>query len=123
MKVAITASGTDLQAAIDPRFGRAQNFIIVETDTMEFEVISNSHMNTAHGAGIQAGQLMSTNDVQVLITGQVGPNAFQTLSAAGIQLYTSQHQTVAQAIDAFKAGQLKQIAEAGIPHAGMGRNR
>lgn len=118
MKIAITATGADLQAQVDPRFGRAQYFIIVDSETMEFEAIENSSLSAAHGAGIQAGQLMSSKDVSAVITGSVGPNAFQTLTAAGIQIFQSPGGTVQQAVDAYKDGQLQPVTQFGPAHAG-----
>ena len=120
MKIAITALSPDLQAQVDPRFGRAQFFIIVDPETMQFEAIENTSINAAHGAGIQSGQLMSQKDVSAIITGSVGPNAHQTLTAAGIQIFQSVSGTVAQMIDAFKKGQLQPITQIGPAHAGMG---
>ena len=120
MKIAVTSTGSDLQAQIDPRFGRAQYFIIIDLDTMDFEAIENTSVAAAHGAGIQSGQLMSSKGVTAIITGSVGPNAHQTLSAAGIQIFQSSGGTVAQAIDAYKNGQLKPLTQAGPAHAGTG---
>ncbi|MCI0511593.1 NifB/NifX family molybdenum-iron cluster-binding protein [candidate division KSB1 bacterium] len=120
MKIAITAANTDLQSPIDPRFGRALYFILVDPQTLTFETLENSGVAAAHGAGIQAAQLLSSHGVTTLITGQVGPNAFQTLTAAGIQIFQTLSGTVAQAIEAFKAGQLPAITQAGPAHAGMG---
>ena len=120
MKIAISALGADLESQVDPRFGRAQYFIIVNPETMEFESISNSGTNAMHGAGIQSGQLMSSKGVSALITGSVGPNAHQTLTAAGVQIYQTGTGTVAQAIDAFNKKQLHPITQIGPSHAGMG---
>ncbi len=120
MKIAITALGPDLQAQVDPRFGRSQFFIIVDTETMQFEVIENASVNAAHGAGIQSGQLMSQKDVSAIITGSVGPNAHQTLTAAGIQIFQAFSGTVAQVIDAYKNGQLQSVTQIGPAHAGTG---
>ncbi len=119
MKIAVTALGDKLSSMVDPRFGRAKYFLIIDPDTMEYEVITNDGMNSVHGAGIQAGQLMSSKDVSVLITGNVGPNAFMTLSAANIQVYQSGDQSVAKAIEQFKNNQLVQINEAGPAHGGL----
>lgn len=119
MKIAVTATGPDLQAQIDPRFGRAQYFIIIDPDTMNFEAIENSSVAAAHGAGIQSGQLMSSKGVTAIITGNVGPNAHQTLSAAGIQIFQSSGGTVAQAIETYKNKQLQSLTHAGPAHAGM----
>ena len=119
MKIAITATGGDLNAQVDPRFGRAQHFIIVDTETMEFEAIENDSTIAAHGAGIQSGQLMSSKGVEAVITGSVGPNAHQTLSAAGIKIYQSGGGTVKEAVSAFKEGKIKPIDEIGPAHGGM----
>lgn len=119
MKIAITALGNDLLAEVDPHFGRANNFIILDPETMEYKTISNDSMNAAHGAGIQSGQLMSSEDVSVIITGQVGPNAYQTLTAANIKIFQSGRKTVEQAINAYKNGELKQILQSGPVHAGL----
>jgi predicted Fe-Mo cluster-binding NifX family protein len=120
MKIAITATGDNLQASVDPRFGRAQYFIILDPDTMEFEAISNTDLNAAHGAGIESGQLMSSNNVKAVITGNVGPNAQQTLTAAGFQIFHAGNISVAQAVEDFKAGKLQQIIQSGPAHGGMG---
>jgi len=87
---------------------------------MEFEAIENSSISAAHGAGIQSGQLMSSKDVSAVITGSVGPNAFQTLTAAGINIFQSPGGTVQQAVDAYKKGQLQPVSNFGPAHAGMG---
>jgi predicted Fe-Mo cluster-binding NifX family protein len=123
MKIAITATGADLHAQVDPRFGRAQYFIIINPETMEFEAVENSSLSAAHGAGIQAGQLMSSKDVSAVITGSVGPNAFQTLTAAGIKIFQSRGGTVEQVIEAFQNGQLPPVTQFGPAHAGMGMGR
>ena len=120
MKIAITALGVNLESQVDPRFGRVQYFIIVDPETMEYESVSNTGTNAMHGAGIQSGQLMSSKGVSALITGSVGPNAHQTLTAAGVQIYQTGTGTVAQAIDAFNKKQLHPITQIGPSHAGMG---
>lgn len=119
MKIAISALGPDLQAQVDARFGRAQYFIIIDTATMEFEAVSNESTDAMHGAGIQSGQLMSSKGVSAVITGQVGPNAHQTLTAAGIQIFHSDSITVEQAVEAYNKGQLQQITQSAPAHGGM----
>ncbi|MBN1350822.1 NifB/NifX family molybdenum-iron cluster-binding protein [candidate division KSB1 bacterium] len=120
MKLCITATGKNLDAQVDPRFGRAEYFIIIDPDTMAFEALENASLNAMHGAGIQAAQLMSTKGVTAVITGQVGPNAFHTLKAAGIEMFHTKASSAAETVDAYKKGQLKPIAEMGAAHAGMG---
>ena len=88
MKVGITSNGENLDSDIDQRFGRCKYFIIVDTETMDFEALSNENMMASGGAGIQAAQTIANKGVEAVITGNIGPNAFQTLAAAGIKIYT-----------------------------------
>ena len=120
MKIAITSSGLDLQSQVDPRFGRCAYFILVETDTDEFEAIENSNVQGMGGVGIQSGQIMADRGVKTVLTGSCGPNAFQTLQAAGIKVITGATGTIQEAIDKFKSGELKAISQANASaHSGM----
>jgi len=115
MKVAITSQGQDLAAAVDPRFGRARYFVLVDTESGATSAADNSqNLNAAQGAGIQAGKNVADLGAQAVITGHVGPKAFATLRAAGIDIYTGATGTVADAVDQFKAGSLQQAAGANV---------
>ncbi|MFY9218688.1 MAG: NifB/NifX family molybdenum-iron cluster-binding protein, partial [Tepidanaerobacteraceae bacterium] len=87
MLVAISSKGNSMESMMDPRFGRAEYFIIADTDTMEFEVLENTAAVSGGGAGITSGQLMIDKDVQAVITGNIGPNAMSVLAAANIEIY------------------------------------
>lgn len=115
MKVLITAQGPELTSAVDPRFGRAQYFIVYDTESGQFTAHSNQeNQNAMQGAGIQAGRRVSGLGAQALITGHVGPNAYSTLQAGNITVYTVESGTVAEAINAFKSGALKQADQADV---------
>lgn len=109
MKVLFTAKDGNLESEIDPRFGRCSYFIIVDIDSMDFEYISNESAMASGGAGIQAAQTAAKTGVKVVVTGNMGPNAFQTLSAAEISVFTGASGTIKDAIQMYKNGELKKI--------------
>ena len=115
MKIAITATGKDMASSVDPRFGRAKYFVVVDTDTNESAAHDNAqNLNAAQGAGIQAGETVARLGVQAVVTGNVGPKAFRTLHAAGIKVYLCKPMTVAEALKRFKAGELKEASAANV---------
>ena len=117
MKVCVTSQGNDLNAAVDPRFGRCQYFMIVDTETLDFKAIENPNLDSRGGAGIQSGQFVAGNQAKAVLTGNVGPKAFATLNAAGISVYTGAAGTVQEALDNFKAGSLDSAQGANVePH-------
>ncbi len=120
MRIALTASGPTLDADLDPRFGRCACFLIVDTDTMEFEAVENSDAALGGGAGIQSAQLIAAKDVKFVLTGNCGPNAHETLSAAGIGVIPSCSGAVRDAVEQFKAGQPNTASAPSVAsHAGM----
>jgi predicted Fe-Mo cluster-binding NifX family protein len=115
MKLVVTSSGTDLSSSVDLRFGRAKNFILFDTKTNDFTVHDNSqNLNLAQGAGIQAGQTVVNLGAEALITGNVGPKAFNILRAGGIGIYVTEGTTVKEAIEGFKSGTLKRVDDATV---------
>jgi predicted Fe-Mo cluster-binding NifX family protein len=120
MKICVTAVADRLDAQVDPRFGRSQYFVIVDPATMEFEAMPNEAINAPGGAGIQAAQAMVNKGVNVVISGNMGPNAFQVLSTAGVKIATGAYGTVKDAIELYKAGKLTETGAATVAgHAGM----
>lgn len=107
MKLAISSDGESLRSAVDPRFGRAKFFLVVDTETHAVAAVGNAvNLNAAQGAGIQAGKRIVELGVQALITGHVGPKAFATLQAGRVEIYTGATGSVADAVEQFKAGKL-----------------
>lgn len=124
MKMCISASSGNLDANVDSRFGRCPYFVIVDSETMEFNVISNESTNAAHGAGIQAAQTVANMGVKVVITGNVGPNAFNVLSATGIKIVTGASGSIKESVEKYKKGQLKETENPTVGgHFGMGKGR
>lgn len=121
MKIAVSATAPSLDAEVDPRFGRCQYFIIIDPQSMEFEALDNSNAMAAGGAGISTGQMIASKGAEVVLTGNCGPNAYQTLSAAGIQVITGVSGSIKDAIEAFKAGRFQSSSQPNVGnHYGMG---
>jgi predicted Fe-Mo cluster-binding NifX family protein len=122
LKIAVSAVDGSLEAQVDPRFGRCPYFVIVDTETMSFEAVPNVSQGALSGAGIQAAQSTANRGVQVVLTGSMGPNAFNALSSAGINVVTGVFGTVRDAVEKFKSGQLKATTTpTGFGLGGFGR--
>jgi len=107
MKICVTSESNSLDSKVDPRFGRCQYFIIIDTETLEFDAIPNSNIEAIGGAGVQSGQLVAEKEVKAVLTGNVGPNAYFTLRSAGIDVITKVSGTVKEAIEKYKKGEFK----------------
>jgi len=120
MKVAITSTGKELDSELDRRFGRCAYFLVVDTENDDMEAIDNSAIAAGGGAGIAAAQQLIDHDVKALITGNVGPNAFQTLNASGIEIYTGESGTISELMERFRKGELGKAGSANVGgHHGM----
>jgi predicted Fe-Mo cluster-binding NifX family protein len=114
MKIAVSSTGKTLESAIDPRFGRCAYFMIIDTEDMSFEVFDNQNVALGGGAGIQSAQFIASKGAVAVITGNCGPNAIRTLSAAGVNVVIGQSGTVREAAERFKRGELDASSEANV---------
>ena len=144
MKVAISSAGPSLDAAVDPRFGRCQFFMIVDLDNMGFEAVPNASSTLEGGAGIQAAKAVVDRGAESVLTGYVGPKAQQVLSTAGLHTVTGVSGTVRDVAQEYKEGtstplderslgsgvdarqdqpdvQMERSFQASLPGVGMGR--
>lgn len=104
MRICISATEPSRSAAVDPRFGRAAAFCIYDTETGDLEAFANPQASQSGGAGVQTAQFVVDSGVDAVLTGNVGPNAYRVLAAAGIPVYTNLGATVQAAIDAYQSG-------------------
>jgi len=120
MKLCITSEDKTLDSKVDPRFGRCKYFIVVDTETLEFEAIENPNIESMGGAGIQSAQLVAAKQIKAVLTGNVGPNAFQTLQAAGIEIFTNASGTIKEVIEKYKKGEFKAVSGPSVgSHSGI----
>jgi predicted Fe-Mo cluster-binding NifX family protein len=101
-KICVTAKGPDLEAEVDPNFGRAAYFLVVDPNTLEYQSFANPHSEAGHGAGIQSAQFVAGHSVSAVLTGQMGPNARQVLDSAGIRVIAVEGCSVRQALSELK---------------------
>jgi predicted Fe-Mo cluster-binding NifX family protein len=124
MRIAVTSTGPSLDAAVDPRFGRCSFFVFVETEGMTFEASENASGSLGGGAGIQSALAVAQKGAKAVLTGNCGPNAHQTLSAAGIDVFVGCSGTVSETVARFKSGQLRVASVPNVAsHAGMSGGR
>lgn len=115
MKIAISSLDKNIDSPVDPRFGRAKYFIVADTETGGFSTHDNTvNLNVAQGAGIQAAKNVADLGVRAVVTGNVGPKAYATLTAAGIEIYTGASGTVSETLQAFRAGTLSRATKANV---------
>ena len=115
MKIALSTSGNDLSAPLDPRFGRAARFLVYDTESNTFKLAGNEqNLNAAQGAGIQSAQNAASTGAKAVISGHFGPKAFRVLNASNIAMYTSTGTTVQDALDLYAAGELTAAQQADV---------
>ena len=116
MKIAITATGTTPESPLDARFGRAAYFLVFDPETNTWETVENTqNLNAAQGAGIQSAQNVIRSGARFVITGgHCGPKAFEVLRVAGVNVYSSDAPSVAEAVRLFRAGELEWVEAADV---------
>jgi predicted Fe-Mo cluster-binding NifX family protein len=115
MKLVITTQGESPDSEVDPRFGRAQHFLVYDIETDAYTPVSNTqNLQAPQGAGIQAGRAVAETGAQVVLTGNCGPKAFRVLNEAGIKVYVGVQGTAREAVEAFQRGELTEATNANV---------
>lgn len=118
MKIAISSSGITKDDMLDVRFGRCEYFQIHDTETNEVKILENEGKNASGGAGIAASNQLIDEKVDVIITGSLGPNAFEIIDKSGIKAYKSEGIEISKVLEKFKKGELEEINMSGPAHHG-----
>ncbi|NCC51926.1 MAG: DUF134 domain-containing protein [Spartobacteria bacterium] len=114
-RIAITAQSEDLATQIDPRFGRAAGFLVYDMETGESSFLSNEqNLNAVQGAGVQAARHIVNEQVDALITGNIGPKAFRFLDAADVKVYLAENVSIQEALALYKKGELSLQGDANV---------
>lgn len=120
-KICVTSSGPTLDSTVDSRFGRCAYFIIADPETYAFEAVPNEAAMASGGAGIRAAQTVTSCDVDAVLTGSVGPNAFPALQDSGIKILAGVSGTVRGAIDNYKQAGYQELTTPGPSNVGKGQ--
>jgi predicted Fe-Mo cluster-binding NifX family protein len=121
MRIVVSSQGENLDAVASPVFGRCPTYLFVDTEAMVFEAVPNPAMNQGGGAGIQAAQFVVSQGAEAVLSGNLGPNAFDVLQAAEVPAYLIVEGSVSEAVKAYKEGRLQPMAVPNVPaHAGTG---
>jgi predicted Fe-Mo cluster-binding NifX family protein len=115
MKIIITATSNKIDQPFNPRFGRADYFILVDSETRDWQAFSNPAADARGGAGPQAVQFIAQKGAEVVISGRYGPSAFTALEAAGIKAYLAKDGTVNDVLNKFLTGELESTGAATGP--------
>ncbi len=115
MLIAVTSQGKDLAGEVEPRFGRAKHFLLVDSETMHLQVVENHQsLNLPQGAGIQAAMNVIIHEPEVVLTGNCGPKAYQTLNAADIKVVVGVSGRIEDAIQAYLRGEYEHAKDANV---------
>lgn len=121
MIVAVSALGKEKEDVVDLRFGRCNFFHIYNLETGEFKAVENKGNTANEGAGIAASSQIVDENVEVVITGKVGPNAYKILKESSIKMYSSVPIKSIDAVNEFKDSKLNEIVSAGAAHSGLNK--
>lgn len=119
MKIAVSTTGQSKESQLDRRFGRCEYFLIYDTETGEYKAVRNNGVSSGGGAGIAAASQVIDENISVIITGNLGPNAFELIEKAGIKAYSCETLPAFRSIEMFQKNQLETISSAGNSHQGM----
>ena len=109
MKIAISSQGKEENSLMDSRFGRCEYFCIYDIEDDGFKVIENTAINSNAGAGIEAANLVLKENIDAIVTGNVGPHANEVLKRSNIKIFTSDVKKISDIINEYKGNKLKRI--------------
>ncbi|MBI9102399.1 MAG: NifB/NifX family molybdenum-iron cluster-binding protein [Spirochaetales bacterium] len=115
MNIAFCLKENSIESELDGRFGRAQWFGIIDSETgEEVSLFENTAKEEPSGAGSKAVQLLLSNGAEAIIAPEFGPKAFDALKRFDLKLFKQgDHKTVFAALKAWRSGSLESPAAPG----------
>ena len=115
MLIAVSSKGLDLNSPVDERFGRANYFIIYNTDSKSFETLNNeTNAKASQGVGVKTVELLSGKNIDLVISGNFGPQAFRALNTAGIKAALWSKGKVSEAVELACNDKLEYCTKANV---------
>lgn len=118
MKIAMSATGKNSEDLLDKRFGRCEYFQIHDIESGEVKVLENKGQNSSGGAGIAASNQLIDENIDVIITGNLGPNAFELIEKSGIKSYKCENIAISYVLEKYKKSELEEIKMSGPAYHG-----
>ena len=112
MKIAVSATGKDRSSLMDSRFGRCAFFALFDIEGQKWEFMPNPGALEKSGAGIKAAQFLVEQNVDAVLTGEVGPKALNVIQSAGIKAYSIPEVTVDEAFNLYQQGEFIPVSDA-----------
>jgi predicted Fe-Mo cluster-binding NifX family protein len=106
MKLAISSTDGKVNSVFSIRFARCEYFVFVDSETRQWQAVTNPALEARGGAGAQVVQFLADHGIDATISGRYGPTAFTALKAAGIKAYLADSGTPQELLEQFLAGQL-----------------
>jgi len=122
-RVAVAASGNDLNAQVALRFGTAPYFIIADLESNRFQAIQNNTLTDSRGYGIAAAQLVAAQGAKAAVAGGAyGPQAYDALKSLNITPFLTKPGKISDVLIQYRSGLLAQVTEPTLPGYGYARS-
>ena len=114
MKIAISATGKDLDSSIDIKFERCSFFLILDVEKNTLLPVENKTKDRPHEIGGTVGQLVANQGIDSAIASDIGPSTFEMFKRYGIKIYQAKG-IVEDAIQLLKDGKLSELTKPTVP--------
>ena len=110
MNILITSQANHKNALVDERFGRCDYYCIYNTNEKDFIFHNNLSKSANQGAGVSFSQKVLESNIDVILTGKIGPKALDILASSNINAFEVNNMNIEKAIQAYQNKTLKVIA-------------